>query len=139
MWECSKCGETIDDPLDACWNCGTSKSRVEDPTFRPADDPAWYQCMRCGKKGTWPEYDTLPTCEDCTRELTLEREETRQCPIDGAHLTKIVVQNVVLDKCPTCQGVWLDGGELDLIKQALEADAGRGKFTTGLMLGMLIG
>ena len=33
MWECQKCHEQHEDSLVVCWNCGTSKEGVEDPTF----------------------------------------------------------------------------------------------------------
>jgi hypothetical protein len=44
MWQCTKCHETSDDTFGACWNCGTSKEGVEDPSFGeetsfPADAP----------------------------------------------------------------------------------------------------
>jgi hypothetical protein len=42
MWECQKCHEQHEDSFEVCWNCGTSKAGVEDPTFQVADqvDPA---------------------------------------------------------------------------------------------------
>lgn len=33
MWQCVKCGETIEDTFEVCWNCGTSEEGIEDPTF----------------------------------------------------------------------------------------------------------
>lgn len=38
MWTCSNCGSTVDDVFDACWNCGTSREGVADPSFVRADD-----------------------------------------------------------------------------------------------------
>ena len=38
MWQCAKCGQSVEDDLDVCWSCGTSKEGLEDPTFRTADD-----------------------------------------------------------------------------------------------------
>jgi hypothetical protein len=40
MWKCVKCREELEDSFEVCWNCGTSKDGVEDPTFRKADEPA---------------------------------------------------------------------------------------------------
>ena len=37
MWECAKCGESVEDTFDVCWSCGTSKDGVEDPAFQRAD------------------------------------------------------------------------------------------------------
>ena len=139
MWKCSNCGESIEDDFDVCWNCGTSQSGEKDPNFRHADDPFWHQCMRCGKKGDWPMAFDLPTCDSCEALIRVEREKRHHCPVDGEELTKVVVRNIVLDKCPACQGIWLDGGELDLIKKAVATESGDRQFRYGLVLGILVG
>ncbi len=36
-----------------------------------------------------------------------------QCPVDGTTLVISERQNIEIDHCPTCRGVWLDRGELD--------------------------
>jgi len=38
-------------------------------------------------------------------------------------MVKDVVLNIVIDRCPTCRGVWLDGGELDLLRGAVAEGA----------------
>jgi hypothetical protein len=38
MWECTKCHESIEDSFEVCWNCGTSREGVEDPSFQKAED-----------------------------------------------------------------------------------------------------
>ena len=38
-----------------------------------------------------------------------------RCPVDGAVLVMSERQNIEIDYCPTCRGVWLDRGELDKI------------------------
>ncbi len=38
MWTCSNCGSTVDDVFEVCWNCGTSRAGVADPSFVRADD-----------------------------------------------------------------------------------------------------
>lgn len=52
MWSCPKCGEAIDAPLDACWQCGTSRHGVETPAFVRADDdvPAALPDRRLGPR-----------------------------------------------------------------------------------------
>jgi hypothetical protein len=40
MWTCPKCGSKVDPSFDVCWNCGTSREGVEDPSFVSADDAA---------------------------------------------------------------------------------------------------
>jgi len=38
-----------------------------------------------------------------------------KCPIDDTQLAIMERQNVEIDYCPQCRGVWLDRGELDKI------------------------
>ena len=83
-------------------------------------------------------FEGLPTCEECQHKLQAEREGKRLCPLDAAEMVKEVVLNVILDRCPTCHGIWLDKGELDLIQEAAGEEGGSG-FTTGLLTGMIIG
>src|SRR5688572_12115307 len=40
MWQCKKCRERLKDSFEVCWNCGTSRDGVEDPSFRRADEEA---------------------------------------------------------------------------------------------------
>jgi hypothetical protein len=62
MWNCSKCGESVEDQFDACWKCGTPKG---DAPAAPAEKPAaveapkkdWqlaYKFFR-GTLATWDE------------------------------------------------------------------------------------
>jgi Zn-finger nucleic acid-binding protein len=37
------------------------------------------------------------------------------CPVDSTPLVMSERQNIEIDYCPTCRGVWLDRGELDKI------------------------
>lgn len=53
-----------------------------------------------------------------TRQLTLKKGK---CPRDASMLLRVYShrnQQVVLDSCPQCQGVWLDGGEFDKLLNA---------------------
>ena len=45
------------------------------------------------------------------------------CPIDGTALVMSARQNIEIDYCPTCRGVWLDRGELDKIIERSTAEA----------------
>ena len=38
MWSCQECSEMHEDSFDVCWNCGTSREGVRDPTFPCVDD-----------------------------------------------------------------------------------------------------
>ena len=54
--------------------------------------------------------------------LAEERERERalhlmKCPKCGMQLEEIAFADVRIDKCSSCEGLWLDKGELDLIRQ----------------------
>lgn len=38
-----------------------------------------------------------------------------KCPKCGSDLEEINFQNVMIDRCNECKGIWLDSGELDLL------------------------
>ena len=44
-----------------------------------------------------------------------DRSGPMACPVDGTTLVMSERQNIEIDYCPTCRGVWLDRGELDKI------------------------
>ncbi len=83
------------------------------------------KCARCGKRRTREDYEGLPTCESCRvlleKKLEASTEQQHPCPIDGAQLEKEVVLSVIVDRCPTCRGVWLDGGELEQLHGSIAA------------------
>lgn len=46
-----------------------------------------------------------------------------KCPVDSTDLVMSERQNVEIDYCPQCRGVWLDRGELDKIIEKVESAA----------------
>jgi len=57
------------------------------------------------------------------KEQAEERERRKQlhymrCPKCGDELNEISFKSIKIDKCPSCEGIWLDGGELEQILQA---------------------
>ena len=38
MWDCPKCHAKVDPSFEVCWQCGTSRDGVEDPSFISADE-----------------------------------------------------------------------------------------------------
>lgn len=45
------------------------------------------------------------------------------CPVcDDVRLREVEKDNVLIDICPSCKGVWLDRGELEKITQGLRED-----------------
>ncbi len=84
------------------------------------------KCARCGTRTSKsPEGPTI--CEACQREMQLaveaQAEESRTCPVDGATMQKEISLLILIDRCPTCRGVWLDSGELERIKGGIEEKA----------------
>ncbi len=49
--------------------------------------------------------------------------EPMLCPIDKTPLVMSERQNIEIDYCPTCRGVWLDRGELDKIIERSASEA----------------
>lgn len=41
--------------------------------------------------------------------------EHNKCPRDGTPLVAKVTHHVTIDQCPTCDGIWLDKGELKIL------------------------
>ena len=84
------------------------------------------KCARCGTR-TREELKGSPVCERCQKEMQLQveaqAENPRQCPIDSATMQKEISFLIVIDRCPTCNGVWLDGGELERISGDVEEKA----------------
>jgi hypothetical protein len=85
------------------------------------------KCTRCGRR-TRNTYENAPTCEACAKEietrLSAASEQTRPCPLDKTTMEKEVVGgSIVIDRCPTCKGIWLDAGELEQIRRSAELGA----------------
>ncbi len=51
------------------------------------------------------------------REAAERRTHYMKCPKCGADLATVDFEGVQLDRCPECQGVWLDAGELEHLHQ----------------------
>jgi Zn-finger nucleic acid-binding protein len=49
--------------------------------------------------------------------LAEAREVKRMCPADSSALAKEIAHGVIIDRCPTCKGVWLDAGEMERMNQ----------------------
>jgi len=57
-----------------------------------------------------------------------------KCPKCGASLHEADFEHIKIDVCPECGGVWLDSGELDMLRQVKEHRFGR--FILDLMKGL---
>ena len=56
-------------------------------------------------------------CADCKIEILLSREAIFTCPVDNTPMQKIHNQEIIIDKCPKCNGIWLNEGELEAIQE----------------------
>ena len=79
------------------------------------------RCVRCGGELVSAPHG-LPICGVCQAEIRASHEATRSCPVDHTPLTKEIVWNVVLDRCPECGGIWFDEGELRLLLHGREIE-----------------
>ena len=82
------------------------------------------KCVRCGKARTKMQFEGVPTCDDCKLVIEAKREHHRRCPNCQSAMAKEIIMNVIVDKCSDCRGVWFDGGELELLRDAIEAGGG---------------
>ena len=87
------------------------------------------ECLLC--RGIWFDEEELSHFDNVTELVILEhrcipgsvtQNVPLRCPkcIDGTVMEKVESQEdqrVVMDLCPSCRGVWLDGGELNAIQQ----------------------
>ncbi len=82
----------------------------------PPDPLIVRDCGKCGQPTVFaapPPEGAL--CAGCAG-LPVERDSTqRSCPVDNTLLVPEQASGVTIDRCPSCHGVWLDAGELDLI------------------------
>lgn len=90
------------------------------------------RCVRCGETRTRQMFEGLPTCEACEERLRSAQEEPRNCPDDGGVMRKELVLGVVIDRCPTCRGVWLDAGELKRVREGAAKEAWSQALLVGL-------
>lgn len=96
------------------------------------------KCVRCGSMSTHNKFEGLPTCATCELKMKIDREEIRKCPVDGSEMQKKIIHYVIVDKCPTCKGLWLDEGELKLLQETVKS-SGSSDLAVGFVAGMIIG
>jgi hypothetical protein len=57
---------------------------------------------------------------DADRKAAERKSHFMKCPKCGADLQAVSKDNVTIDVCPEDGGVWLDAGELDLLRKVKE-------------------
>jgi acetyl-CoA carboxylase beta subunit len=68
------------------------------------------------------EYEKLKRIqEESQKKMAAEQRQKEKdlhfmkCPKCGMNLVEIDYKNVKVDKCSSCEGIWLDSGELELV------------------------
>ncbi len=87
-------------------------------------------CTHCNKNSTKREFEGKPTCAECKTEILIGRESTRIFPVDGSTLLNEHNNEISIDRCPKCKGLWLDAGEIEAIKEA--------GWSEGMAVGMVV-
>jgi hypothetical protein len=71
------------------------------------------------------EYFERKNREALSRLADKKTEAVRKSPVTGEPMEQVVMNGVVVDRCPSSGGIWLDAGELEqLIEQGQSAGGG---------------
>jgi uncharacterized protein len=80
----------------------------------------------------WQELERRRKAANECKAAMLEQERERHCALDfprcpkcGTELEEIGFGDVRVDKCFDCEGLWLDGGELDMLQPKEAGFVGR--------------
>lgn len=92
-------------------------------------------CSHCQQTTTHQVFEGKQTCPECEVKLMMAREGIRACPVDGHIMVKESLYHIIIDRCPSCSGVWLDANELESIKLKAQEDD---NFATGLAIGIAV-
>lgn len=106
---------------------------TQDAPRHRAEAGAHERCARCREHAAVEVLDGLPTCARCGALVRLKSESRRLCPVDGKTMAKEVVRNLLIDRCPSCGGIWLDHDELEALLR-LAAEREDGAFLNGVIL-----
>ena len=93
-------------------------------------------CVRCREQPAAGEHEGLPACPRCADLLRNRGDTARSCPVDGEELRKEVLENLVVDRCPACGGIWLDHEELEALLRLVAERDEDGAFMNAVLLGL---
>jgi hypothetical protein len=83
-------------------------------------------CIRCNKKYKFEELTVGPAgfsiCLACEAKLSIDNAEKHYCPVDNEALTKSILGVVLVEKCASCGGVWLDAVELRIFQDFIKRE-----------------
>src|SRR5439155_4840007 len=89
-------GEPMVDEKDRMGDKLRQKEKADEDRFFAERDKALLEKLRREQSATSAPADPL-------------------CPKDGSRLTTAEYHGVTVERCPSCQGMWLDAGELEKI------------------------
>ncbi|MEJ2546356.1 MAG: zf-TFIIB domain-containing protein [Gemmatimonadota bacterium] len=84
------------------------------------------ECSRCRRRTALRDFEGAHICADCELAVKAGREERIRCLHDDAKMRKELIEGVIVDRCPSCGGVWFDGGELEALSTILQRAADQG-------------
>lgn len=94
-----------------CPNCKNELVIVEKDNVEldwcPVCNGLWFDAEEWGLLGINDESDNPFNVEAVKTD-----EKSKDCPICGKHMEKILINEVLLDRCPSRHGVWFDADEL---------------------------
>lgn len=61
---------------------------------------------------------------DAERDAAERKAHYMKCPKCGSDLTETAIQQIKVDVCGQCRGMWLDAGELEMIAKVRESAIG---------------
>jgi hypothetical protein len=93
------------------------------------------KCKRCHDKRIGSNKDY---CDDCLLKIKAEGEKKYDCLSCGTKMEKKIGDGIIIDKCPKCNAVWLDGGELEKIKEKVADEHGSDGMESGMVIGMML-
>ena len=67
---------------------------------------------------------------DAERKAQERKQHYMKCPKCGADLEEVDMHGVKVDVCPECSGMWLDAGEIEVLRQVQTA---RGNIVTDML------
>ena len=82
--------------------------------------------MRKAKEGSYFEQKNREALE---RLATKKEEKPRLSPISGEPMEQIALHGVIVDRCKTSGGIWLDAGELEQLVEAMRKGEQEGHST----------
>ena len=97
------------------------------------------KCSECNKNRTKNHYKERLICKDCKVKIKSKEENLIKCPKCNIPMKKEIIEDkIILDKCETCKGYWLDKEELDKI-EGIYKDKGSSGMGIGIAMGYAIG